>query len=149
MVSSKSAVTYQVRRKLAQHLIDDSSVEPRGTAIYSLSDPRDVRAIRYIGQTTSPRRRFMQHVNTARLWLPDELPWWVKSPKLRPLYTWLRELHRDEQRLPVMLVTAWVETPAEARLAERSRIVECLQQGFPLLNFEREVIERHTSLELL
>lgn len=138
----KRALSRQVRRCITSHVVDDSNVEPQGRAIYALSDPRDVREIRYVGQTTSPRRRFLQHMNTARLWLPDEIPWWVQSPKLRPLYTWLRELHKDDGRFPVMLVTHWVDTIAEARLAERLRIQECLSLGLPLLNFERELLDR-------
>jgi hypothetical protein len=72
------------------------------------------------------------------LWLPDEVPWWVASPKLRPLYTWLRALYRDEMRLPAMVVHTWVETTEQARVAERARICECLEQRLPLLNFESE-----------
>ena len=128
------------------HLYDDSGVVAQGTAIYSLSDPRDVREVRYIGQTNVPRRRFLQHLSTAKLWLPDETPWWVKSPKLRPLYRWIKELYRDEYRLPVMVVTAWVETASDARLAERSRIYECLQKRLRLLNVETEILGRQIPL---
>jgi hypothetical protein len=118
---------------------------PDGVAIYSLSDPRDVRETRYIGQTMAPRRRLLQHVGTARLWLPDERPWWVKSPKLRPLYDWLREIYRDEERLPVMVVLAWTDV-GNARMLERDRIYDCMQRKFPLLNFERELLGRQISL---
>ena len=105
--------------------------------MYALADPRDLRAIRYVGQTTAPRRRLLQHLNTARLWLPDEVPWWIRKPELRPLYTWLRELYADESRLPAMIVVDWV--PAErARLAERERILEGLRIGHALLNVEGE-----------
>src|SRR4051812_37777674 len=90
---TQAELSRYVRRHIGSHLCDDSAMPANGIAIYSLSDPRDVRHIRYVGQTSSPRRRFLQHVNTARLWLPDEVPWWVASPKLRPLYTWLRELY--------------------------------------------------------
>ena len=75
------------------------------TAVYTLADPRDLRCARYVGQTRDPRRRFIQHVHTARLWLPDDdTPWWVRSPKHRPLYTWIRALHGDGGRLPFMWV---------------------------------------------
>ena len=48
------------------------------TRVARLADgQRDVRQVRYVGQTRDPRRRFSQHLNVARLWLPDELPWWV------------------------------------------------------------------------
>lgn len=126
-----------VRVRLGTHLYDDSGDVPEGIAIYSLSDPRDVRAIRYVGQTAAPRRRLAQHLGTARLWLPEQAPWWVKSPNLRPLYRWIRELYADEARLPVMVVHAWVE-PAHARHAEREHIHECLARQLPLLNVESE-----------
>jgi hypothetical protein len=145
-VVTKAQVGRHFRRHIGMHLYDDSGVDPRGTAVYSLSDPRDLREVRYIGQTNTPRRRFLQHLNTAKLWLPDETPWWVKSPKLRPLYHWIRELYRDERRLPVMVVTAWVETVSDARLAERSRIYECLEKRVQLLNVETEILGRQIPL---
>jgi hypothetical protein len=114
-------------------------------AIYTLSDPRDLRLVRYVGQTRSPRRRFMQHVNTARLWLPEQRPWWVKSPKMRPLYEWIRELYLDERRLPVMTVLAWTEA-RHARLEERNRICEYLGHQLPLLNRESETIGNQALL---
>jgi hypothetical protein len=117
-----------------------------GTAIYSLADPRELRLPRYIGQTAAPRRRFMQHLRTARLWMPDDIPWWVQQPKLRPLYAWLRELHRDEGRLPTMVIHSWVETTQAARLAERARIYESLADRLPLLNIEREFLGGQMAL---
>jgi len=133
-------------RHVGAQLYDDSGVSPRGCAIYFLSDPRDIRQIRYVGQTSAPRRRFLQHLNTAMLWLPDETPWWVKSPKLRPLSGWIRELYRDELRLPVMVVTAWMETASQARIAERDRICQCLEQRLRLLNVETEILGRQIPL---
>lgn len=127
-------------------LYDDSAMPAAGFAIYSLSDPRDIRHLRYVGQTTLPRRRFLQHLNTARLWLPEDRPWWVKSPKLRPLYDWIRLLYRDEFRLPTMVVRDWVSSVAEARVAERSRIHECLAAGLPLLNAEAAVLSHQLPL---
>jgi hypothetical protein len=117
-----------------------------GLAIYTLSDPRDIRDIRYVGQTSAPQRRFLQHLNEAQLWVPDDLPWWVKAPKLRPLYTWVRELYRDEQRLPVMVVAAWAATSAEARAAERARIFECLANRLDLLNVESKLLKGRIPL---
>jgi hypothetical protein len=111
-----------------------------GTAIYSLSDPRDIRLIRYIGQTSAPRRRFLQHLNTARLWLPDETPWWIKSPKLRPLYDWIRQLYGDGYRLPTMVVHQWVTE--QPRTAERLHIQQCLSNNLPLLNVETEWLQK-------
>jgi hypothetical protein len=132
----------ELRGRLTAQLYDESATQAAGVAIYSLSDPRDIRAIRYVGQTVAPRLRLLQHLGVARLWLPDERPWWVRSPRLRPLYTWIREMYRDERRLPVMVVSAWVER-FQARAAERARIHECLQRQLPLLNFEEELLRRH------
>jgi hypothetical protein len=134
----------QLARRLRQHvdreLYDDSRLAPAGIAIYSLADPRELLLSRYIGQTSSPRRRFLQHLSTARLWLPDERPWWVPQPKLRPLYDWIRELHADGERLPTMVIHSWVATAKAARLAERSRIFESLAKQMPLLNVESEIL---------
>ncbi|HYP78802.1 MAG TPA: hypothetical protein VEQ17_00825 [Steroidobacteraceae bacterium] len=138
--ADRTQLIRRIRNQVPLLLHDDSGDEPSGVAIYTLADPRDVREVRYVGQTRSPRRRFLQHVNTARLWLPDqdETAWWVKVPKLRPLYDWIRELHRDGSRLPVMVVTRWVSDLSEARSAERSHIQFCLGRQLPLLNFEAE-----------
>jgi hypothetical protein len=123
----------ELRRRLPLHLYDESGVTPAGTAIYSLADPREVRLSRYIGQTAQPSRRLMQHLRDARLWLPDETPWWIKTPRLRPLYRWIRELYAQEGRLAVMVVHAWIEAE-RAQLAERDHIRACLEQRLPLLN---------------
>jgi hypothetical protein len=146
MILTKSQLARHVRRHVAAELYDESGTPAKGTAIYSLSDPRDIRHIRYVGQTSLPRRRFLQHLNTARLWLPDDRPWWVKSPQLRPLYEWIRELYRDELRLPTMVVSAWAKTTRAARLAERAWIYECLANRLPLLNIETEVLRRQMPL---
>jgi hypothetical protein len=135
----------QVRRRLDALVCDDSGVAAEGVAIYTLSDPRTLRTVRYVGQTAVPRRRFLQHVRTARLWLPDELPWWVRSPRLRPLYGWIRELFAEEGRLPVMVVTSWVAA-AQARVCERALICACLEGQQPLLNFEGELRRRQPLL---
>jgi hypothetical protein len=119
--------------RLHLYVYDESGATPAGTAIYSLADPREVRVSRYIGQTAQPARRLMQHLRTARLGLPDETPWWVAAPRLRPLYQWIRELHREERRLPVMVVHAWVEAE-RAQRAEREHIRVCLERQLPLLN---------------
>jgi hypothetical protein len=134
-----------LRRRLGVQLYDDSGAPPAEVAIYSLSDPRDLRAIRYVGQTAAPRRRLLQHLRCARLWLPDEVPWWVPSPQLRPLYHWIREMYRDGGRLPVMVIGAWVEA-RDARLAERAEIQRCLERQLPLLNFELELLGRQRLL---
>ena len=91
-----------------------------------------------VGQTRDPWRRFAQHVQTARLWLPDDTPWWVRSAKHRPLYAWIRELHRNGGRLPFM----WVEdgsSRVDPLVAERAAIMRLLAQGAALLNVEARV----------
>ena len=137
---SKPQLQRQIRLRIPSLIFDESGVSPTGTAIYTLADPRDAREMRYVGQTSLPQRRFLQHLNTARLWLPDELPWWVESPKLRPLYTWIRSLYREDGRLPVMIVSRWLQTTRDARIAERTRIFECLEQCRPLLNVETRLL---------
>ena len=136
----------QIRRHVREQLYDESRMSAHGIAIYELSDPRSIRDVRYVGQTSSPARRFLQHVNTARLWLPDDVPWWVKSPKLRPLYNWIRELYADERRLPVMVVSEWVDSLREARVTERARIVEYVRERRRLLNVEMEILGRQIPL---
>lgn len=131
--SAAATLQRELRRRLHLYLLDESGVTPAGTAIYSLADPREARISRYIGQTAQPRRRLMQHLRTARLWLPDETPWWITAPRLRPLYRWIRDLYSEEGRLPVMLVHAWVEAQ-HAPLAERDHIRICLERQLPLLN---------------
>jgi hypothetical protein len=141
----KELIARNIRARSASHIVDLSGVVPGKAAIYTLADPRDMQCVRYVGQTGNPRRRFLQHVNTARLWLPDDVPWWIKSPKLRPLYDWIRELYRDECRMPVMAVIAWTEA-RHARLEERKCICERLGQQLPLLNWEAEMLKRQLQL---
>jgi hypothetical protein len=135
-----------VRARIGQLLFDASGMPPEGTAIYALADPREAREPRYIGQTRAPRRRLLQHVAQARLWLPAERPWWIREPRLRPLYDWIRDLHRDGGRLPVMMVVEWVREGDDARVVERARIHEGLSRNLPLLNYEREVLDRQIAL---
>ena len=118
------------------HVHGDARGSAGGTAIYTLADPRDVRSPRYVGQTRDPHARFAQHVQTARLSLPDSVPWWVRSPKHRPLYAWIRELNRDGGRLPFMWVEEWVEPDADPLVAERAAIMRWLARGAALLNAE-------------
>lgn len=134
---TKSELARYVRARVAAHLYDAALEPAGGAAIYTLSDPRDVAAVRYVGQTLAPRRRFLQHVGAARLWLPDETPWWIRSPKLRPLYEWIRELYKNDERLPVMVVRSRVDE-SNARAAERALINQCLIDRCALLNFEAE-----------
>jgi hypothetical protein len=141
VVPSSIQLRGRFRVHTKRELYDESGAPAQGLAIYTLSDPRDIREVRYVGQTSAPRRRFLQHLNQAQLSLPDECPWWVKVPKLRPLYAWVRALYRDEGRLPVMVVMAWAATLAEARADERARIFECLSKRLPLLNVETEILQ--------
>jgi hypothetical protein len=60
----------------------------------------------------------------------------VRSPKHRPLYAWIRELHRDGGRLPFMWVEEWVEPDTDPLVAERASIMRWLARGAALLNVE-------------
>lgn len=134
---TRATLARRLRACRLHNIVDQTGTEPGEVAIYALLDPRDIEAVRYVGQTRSPTSRYAQHFNTARLWLPDELPWWVQKPELRPLYTWMRELYRDGGRLPVMFVVGW--TTAElARSDERRFIRAYLDAGLALLNIEAE-----------
>jgi hypothetical protein len=144
----KSDLSRYIKTRLPGHLVDETGGQANTFAIYTLADPRDLRRVRYVGQTRSPRRRFMQHLQTARLWLPEEVPWWFASPKLRPLYDWIRELHREEYRLPVMLITGYADSVRAARVAEREAILRHLAADQELLNVEREILERQLGLPL-
>src|ERR1700680_2082856 len=57
---SKAQLRRYVRIRLPQHPFDDSGVAATGVAIYSLSDPRNVRGTLYVGQTSAPRQRLLQ-----------------------------------------------------------------------------------------
>ena len=133
---TRAQLSRRLRHHMATQLYDESGTAIRNTAIYALTDPRTLREPRYIGQTSDPQRRFFQHLNTARLWLPDETPWWVQSPRLRPLYHWIRSLYRDDGRLPTMVIREWVGSSDDARLAERAQICACLANQQQLLNVE-------------
>jgi hypothetical protein len=139
------AIARSIRIRCTSHIVDLSGVAPDDAAIYTLADPRDLQSVRYVGQTRDPRRRFLQHMGAARLWLPDDLPWWIKSPKLRPLYDWIRELYRDDLRMPVLSVIAWTSA-GNARMEERNRISELLARDLPLLNWEAEMLKKQLQL---
>jgi hypothetical protein len=136
-----------IRARLPLHLYEEAPSRAEGVAIYLLADPRDLRAARYIGQTSTPRRRLLQHLGAARLWLPDETPWWVPVAKLRPLYEWIRALFAEERRLPVMVVLDWVEK-RHARAAERAHIQAALAAQAMLLNYETELLRSQLPLPL-
>lgn len=138
MPLDRPQIARYIRSHVVAQLYDESGSPPQGTAIYTLSDPRELRRVRYVGQTKAPRRRFLQHLNTARVWLLAETPWWIKNPRLRPLSEWIRQLYLEEMRLPTMVICDWVETTAAARLAERARICACLEDQLQLLNVEGE-----------
>jgi hypothetical protein len=130
----------RIRTHVGRELYDESDRLNFGIAIYSIADPRELRVSRYVGQSSSPRRRFLQHLSTARLWLPEERPWWIRQPKLRPLYEWMRELYREERRLPTMIIHEWAANCASARIAERARIYASIAHQLPILNVEREIL---------
>ena len=130
-------------RRRSPLLLMDGCQEGEGEfAVYTLSDPRDVRDVRYVGQTRSPRSRYRQHVNKASPWLPDEMPWWIAAPRDRPLHEWIRQLHRDGNRLPVMVIVSRHDAATAARAAERALIMQCLAEGLQILNVEAEIAQR-------
>jgi hypothetical protein len=125
-------------RRRRPHLIGDESGEGGGeVAIYTLSDPRDVRAAVYVGMTAAPARRYLQHVRLAsgyRSAVSEDL-WWVRNPERLALHRWISELYERESLLPFMLVHAWVAA-IEARRAERRQIGMFMQRGLNLFNSE-------------
>ncbi|MEJ0100456.1 MAG: hypothetical protein WDO12_12265 [Pseudomonadota bacterium] len=128
-------ISRRLRQCKLHNIVDQTDGEPGEFAIYTLSDPRDVTEVRYVGQTRNPSARYTQHVNSARLWLPDEVPWWIKKEALRPLYSWIRALHADGGRLPVMFVVGW--TSAELVRSDERRFVRTfVAQKLPLLNLQ-------------
>jgi hypothetical protein len=143
-VITRPQFAIQLRRRLPLFLMGDGSEEAGEVAVYTLSDPRDLRDVRYVGQTRSPRSRYRQHVNKSCPWLPDEMPWWFKAPKDRPLHEWIRELHRDGARLPVMIIVSWHPDIPAARAAERALIFQCLEQELRILNVEAQIALRRT-----
>jgi hypothetical protein len=135
-INGKAELEQRLRAAARSHIYDAGNRASGATAVYTLADPRELRGARYVGQTRDPRRRFAEHLRTARLWLPHEIPWWVRSPEYRPLYTWIRALYRDEGRLPCMWVAEWVAPGGDALAAERATIVRLLTAGARLLNVE-------------
>jgi hypothetical protein len=146
MEHAARALTRSAAAAARTHVHDGGAVHAGAVAIYTLADPRDARTARYVGQTRDPRRRFAQHVRMARLWLPDDVPWWVRSPKHRPLYAWMRALHRDGGRLPFMWVAQWLDADADALVVERATVMRLLAQGAPLLNAETCALGPQLSL---
>lgn len=144
---TRAQLSQHIRRQKHALVQEESGVALDGVAVYTLSDPRDLREVRYVGQSRSPLRRFTQHLNAARLWLPDDVPWWYKAPPgLRPLHDWIRALHRDDYRLPAMMITARVASVSAARQMERALIQHYLSQRASLLNVETEILGRQVPL---
>jgi hypothetical protein len=134
--ATQERLRQRLRAALPQLMHDVSGCEPAGIALYALADPRDVRALRYIGQTGSPARRYRQHVRAACLGAGTDRPWWICEPHLLALHRWIHALHADGNRLPFMLVTHWTATIADARALERQLILEHIAAGHELLNRE-------------
>jgi hypothetical protein len=65
---------------------------------------------------------------------------------MRPLSAWIRELYRDQHRLPVMIVTDWIATLSEAKIAERAQIYDGLGRRLQLLNVEAQILGRQIPL---
>ena len=136
--AARAAATLAARLRgpLAALVCDVASGLHEGIALYTLSDPRDVRAVRYVGQTRAPLRRYRQHVRAASLLLATAMPWWARAPHLVPLHGWIRTLYGDGRRLPFMLVHQWVACVAEALALERALIERHRAAGCQLLNCE-------------
>jgi len=131
------------RRQQAFLLADESAGYDLGEdhpriAIYSLADPRALRSPRYIGQTTDPARRHLQHLRNAQPWevAGSDHAWWHTPHRLLALYAWIRDLWQAEQLLPCLLVHEWVTSPLAAQVAERRRIADGVCRGMALFNFE-------------
>jgi hypothetical protein len=144
---ARAPLAQRLRAAARSHIYGAINAPAGWTAIYTLGDPRDLRCARYVGQTRQPRRRFTQHLHTARLWLPNDAPgadvetlWWLRSLEHRPLYTWIRALHRDGGRLPFMWVVEWLEPGRDRLAAERATIMTLLAQGAELLNAEARTL---------
>lgn len=146
MEYSAQKLVHSASTAARSHIYDPYGAAAGGTAIYRLADPRDASWPRYVGQTRDPRRRFVQHVQAARLWLPDEVPWWVRSPKYRLLYKWIRALYRDGGRFPFMWIEQWVEPGGEPLVAERATVMRLLAEGAALLNVEARVLSSQLPL---
>jgi hypothetical protein len=140
LAAPRGRLMQQLRAAARSHIHGANEAPAGWTAVYTLADPRDLRRARYVGQTRQPRRRFTQHLHTARLWLPDATPWWVGSPQHRPLYTWIRALHRDGGRLPFMWIVEWLEPGRDRLAAERAAIMTLLAQCAELLNAEARAL---------
>lgn len=140
-------IALRLRRHLGVLICDTSDAERVGVALYTLSDPRDVRAVRYVGQSSAPTRRYRQHVRAACLAQDGARPWWLRQPHLGPLHEWIRALHADGGRLPFMLITNWAPSVAAARLLEQSLITAHRAAGCALFNCEalREVVRAKSS----
>lgn len=136
---ARLALLRRIRQARQHNIIEPPNVDRGDVAIYTLADPRDVAVARYVGQTRNPESRLSQHVNAARLWLPDERPWWIKPPELRPLYLWIRELYADDGRLPMMVIAGWADAD-RARGDERKVVRDLLAVGVPLLNAEAGIV---------
>lgn len=143
-VDARYALSRRLKQGHLRNIVDQTGTAPREVAIYGLADPRDVREVRYVGQTRAPAARYSQHINTARLWLPDALPWWVKREELRPLYAWIRALYREDGRLPMMFIVGWTEADL-ARHDERRFIRAYLEDGLDLLNGEVRVFRERVK----
>jgi hypothetical protein len=67
---TRRELTSYVRGHTRTNLYDESGVSTDRVAIYGLSDPRDIRDVRYIGQTRAPQSRFLQHVKRGKTVAP-------------------------------------------------------------------------------
>ena len=53
---------------------------------------------------------------------------------------------RDELRLPIMVITTWVESAEGCAAGGTHPNLECLERRLPLLNVETEILGRRIAL---
>lgn len=98
--------------------------------IYALADPRD-QAIRYIGQSNLPERRYKQHCHALDCWNS----WHYEHGRAEPVNVaaWITDLRRDGL-VPDLRVLQIVESKLEADYWELDWITLGLLLGWPLVN---------------
>jgi hypothetical protein len=80
--------------------------------IYTLSDP-DSKIVRYVGASTNPKSRFMQHIKDGER---------GKTQK----QLWILELRR-QGKLPILQIVGKEEDEAKARLLEEKTVIENIE----------------------
>lgn len=107
-------------------LLSNMLLPPRNSSeiqvIYTLTDPR-TNAVRYVGRTCDPERRYKQHIDRSAKTIPIE-----KS-------NWVLELRALNLR-PSMVIIENVEPTNKVFERERRWIFHFIQHGATLINWE-------------